>query len=176
MIWATVSSRSCFCWLYRGSPSSAAKNIVNLISFFTYLMMSMCRVVLCCWKRSFAMTNVFSWQNSVSLCHGSSGTPIMWILMQLMFSQRSLRISSFLFILYSVLCHWFPPFCLSSHICSSALVLLLMIPSSVFFISVIELLLYCLFFSSSKPLLNIYFLINYFNWRIITLKYIFYLI
>jgi len=35
MIWATVSSRSCFCWLYRGSPSSAAKNIINLISVLT---------------------------------------------------------------------------------------------------------------------------------------------
>ena len=32
MIWATVSSRSCFCWLYRASPSLAAKNIINLIS------------------------------------------------------------------------------------------------------------------------------------------------
>ena len=29
MIWATVSSRSCFCWLYRASPSLAAKNIIN---------------------------------------------------------------------------------------------------------------------------------------------------
>ena len=27
MIWATVSFRSCFCWLYRASPSLAAKNI-----------------------------------------------------------------------------------------------------------------------------------------------------
>ena len=32
MIWATVSSRSCFCWLYRASPFSAAKNIINLVS------------------------------------------------------------------------------------------------------------------------------------------------
>ena len=32
MIWATVSSRSCFCWLYRAFPSLAAKNIINLIS------------------------------------------------------------------------------------------------------------------------------------------------
>ena len=28
-IWATVSSRSCFCWLYRASPSLAAKNITS---------------------------------------------------------------------------------------------------------------------------------------------------
>ena len=32
MIWATVSSQSCFCWRYRASPSSAARNIINLIS------------------------------------------------------------------------------------------------------------------------------------------------
>ena len=35
MIWATVSSQSCFCWLCRASPSLAAKNIVNLISVST---------------------------------------------------------------------------------------------------------------------------------------------
>ena len=35
MIWATVSSQSYFCWLYRASPSSAAKNIINLISPLT---------------------------------------------------------------------------------------------------------------------------------------------
>ena len=35
MIWATVSSRTCFCWPYRASPSLAAKNITNLISVLT---------------------------------------------------------------------------------------------------------------------------------------------
>ena len=35
MIWATISSRSCFCWLYTASPSLAAKNIINLISVLT---------------------------------------------------------------------------------------------------------------------------------------------
>ena len=35
MIWATVSSWSCFCWLYRASPSLAAKNIIDLISVLT---------------------------------------------------------------------------------------------------------------------------------------------
>ena len=29
---------------------------------------------LCCWKRVFAMTSVFSWQNSVSLCLASFRT------------------------------------------------------------------------------------------------------
>ena len=35
MIWATVSSWSCFCWLYRASPSLAAKNIIDLILVLT---------------------------------------------------------------------------------------------------------------------------------------------
>ena len=35
MIWATVSSQFCFCWLYRASPSLTAKNITNLISLLT---------------------------------------------------------------------------------------------------------------------------------------------
>ena len=35
MIWATISSQSCFCWLYRASPSLAAENIINLISVLT---------------------------------------------------------------------------------------------------------------------------------------------
>ena len=35
MIWATVSSWSCFCWQYGASPSLAAKNIINLISVLT---------------------------------------------------------------------------------------------------------------------------------------------
>ena len=34
-IWATVSSMSCFHWLHRASPSSATKNIINLISVLT---------------------------------------------------------------------------------------------------------------------------------------------
>ena len=34
MIWAIVSL-SCFCWLYRVSPSLATKNIINLISVLT---------------------------------------------------------------------------------------------------------------------------------------------
>ena len=46
MIWATVSSLSCFCWLYRDSPSLGAKNIINLISV-DRLVMSMCRVFSC---------------------------------------------------------------------------------------------------------------------------------
>ena len=56
IIWATVSSQSCFCWLYRASPSSAAKKIINLISVLTiwwcpcvesYLVLLVCYGVCC---------------------------------------------------------------------------------------------------------------------------------
>jgi len=32
-------------------------------------------LLLCCWKRVFAMTRAFSWQNSISLCPASFCTP-----------------------------------------------------------------------------------------------------
>ena len=35
MVWATVSSWSCFWWLYRASPSLATENIINLIWVLT---------------------------------------------------------------------------------------------------------------------------------------------
>ena len=37
--------------------------------------MSMCSVLLCCWKKVFGMTSAFSWQNSISLCPASFCTP-----------------------------------------------------------------------------------------------------
>ena len=75
MIWATVSSWSCFCWLYRASPSLAAKNIINLISVLTISWCPCVESLLFCWKRVFAMTSVFSWQNSVSIRPASLCTP-----------------------------------------------------------------------------------------------------
>ena len=35
MIWVTISSQSCFCWLYKASLSLAVKNTINLISVLT---------------------------------------------------------------------------------------------------------------------------------------------
>ena len=71
MIWATVSSRSCFCWLYRDSPFLAAKNIINMISVLTIWWCP-------CVESSlvlFAITSAFSWQNSISLCPASFRIP-----------------------------------------------------------------------------------------------------
>ena len=48
----------------------------------------------------------------------SSGTPIILMLLHLMLSQRSLRLFSFLFILFSLICSAsvFPPFNLLAHL------------------------------------------------------------
>ena len=75
MIWAIVSSWSCFCRLYRASPSLAAKNRINLILVLTFWWCPCVESSLCCWKRVFAMTNAFSRQNSISLCPASFHTP-----------------------------------------------------------------------------------------------------
>ena len=83
--------------------------------------------------------------------YSPSGTPIMWIFAHLM-SQRSLRLSSVLFILFSIL---YSVAVIStilsskSFIHASASIILLWISSSVLFISV------CLFLSSCRSLVNI---------------------
>ena len=47
MIWATVRSWSYFFWLYRASPSLAAKNIINLDFSADHPVMALCRVFSC---------------------------------------------------------------------------------------------------------------------------------
>ena len=56
MIWATVSSQSCLCWLYRASPHSCLYIASLLLSCkeynqsdfsVVYLVMSMCRISSC---------------------------------------------------------------------------------------------------------------------------------
>ena len=84
--------------------------------------------------------------------YSPSGIPIMQLLVCLMLSQRSLRLSSFLFILFSIFCSVAGISTIlssRSFICSSASVILLWIPYSVLFIFA------CLFFSSSRSLVNI---------------------
>ena len=53
MIWAAVSSWSCFCWLYRASPSLAAKKTINLILVLT--------IRWCPCVESFPMSQLFAW-------------------------------------------------------------------------------------------------------------------
>ena len=71
MIWATVSSRSCFCWLYRASPSLAAKNMINLISMWTIWWCPCVKSSLVLLEEGVCHDHVFSWQNSVRLCPAS---------------------------------------------------------------------------------------------------------
>ena len=89
----------------------------------------------------------------------SSGTPIIRMLVHLILSQRSLRLSSSLFILFSVFCSVVViSTILSSRslIHSSASVILLLIPSREFLISFTVLfIIVCLLFSSSRSLLNV---------------------
>ena len=47
MIWATVRSRSCFCWLYTASLSLATKNVINFDFSIDHLLMSMYKIVSC---------------------------------------------------------------------------------------------------------------------------------
>ncbi|XP_049565758.1 uncharacterized protein LOC125964388 [Orcinus orca] len=89
----------------------------------------------------------------------SSGTPIIRMLVRLVLSQRSLRLSSVLFIAFSLFCSAVViSTILSSRslIRSSASVILLLIPSRVFLISFIVLfIVVCFIFSSSRSLLNV---------------------
>ena len=67
MIWATVSLPSCFCWLYRASPSLAAKNIIDLVLVLTIWWCPCVESSLVFLEDGVAMTSAFSWQNSISL-------------------------------------------------------------------------------------------------------------
>ena len=72
MIWATVSSCSCFSWWYKASSSSAAKKIINLISVLTILCCPCVEPSLVLLEESVCYD---SWQNSVRLCPASFCTP-----------------------------------------------------------------------------------------------------
>ena len=73
MIWATVSSRSCFCWLYRASPSLAAKNIISLISVLTIWWCPCAESSLVCNHRQ---ENVGSHQKKIPHVQGQRRSPI----------------------------------------------------------------------------------------------------
>ena len=66
MIRATVSSQSCFCWLYRASPSLAAKNIINLISVLTMWCPCVESSLVLCGKSCFSVQNILN--KTVSFC------------------------------------------------------------------------------------------------------------
>ena len=73
MIWATVSSKSCFCWLYIASPTSAAKVYsiwfryfffffqgIKLFDFsIDHVVMFMCRIITCVDERECLLWAVY---------------------------------------------------------------------------------------------------------------------
>ena len=75
MIWATVSSWSCFCWLYRTSPSLAAKNIINLILVLTNWWCPCAEYFLVLVEEGACYDQWVPLQNSISLCPASFCTP-----------------------------------------------------------------------------------------------------
>jgi len=96
----------------------------------------------------------------------SSRTPIMWMLVDLMLSQGLLGNLHFIFPVFCSAALISTVLSFTSFIHSSALLILLLIPYSVLFISV------CLFFSSCRSLVNIsYILSSVFlrSWLIITI-------
>ena len=73
MIWATVSFWSCFCWVYRASPSLATKNIISLISV---LAIWWCPCVeSCVVGRGCLLWPVCSLGKTISFCTASFWTP-----------------------------------------------------------------------------------------------------
>ena len=75
MIWAKVSSWSCFCWLYRTSPSLAAKNIINLISVLTIWWCPCIESSLVLLEEGVCYDQYIFLANSISLCPASFRIP-----------------------------------------------------------------------------------------------------
>ena len=68
MIWATVSCRSHFCWLYRASSPSAAKNIISLISV----------LIVCDGPEDYPANKQYNQGSDPSLCSCGGACHIMW--------------------------------------------------------------------------------------------------
>ena len=75
MIWAIVSSWSCFCWLYRVSPSLAAKNIINLISVLTFWWCPCVESSLVLLEEDVCYDQCVVLENSISVCPASFCIP-----------------------------------------------------------------------------------------------------
>ena len=75
MSWATVSSRSSFCWLYRTSASSTAKNIFNMIWGLTIWWYPCVESSLVLFEEGVCYDQCVVLENSVSLCSASFCTP-----------------------------------------------------------------------------------------------------
>ena len=113
-------------------------------------------------KFSTIISSKFFWCSFFS--SSSSGTPIIQILVHLILSQRSLRLFSVLFILFTLFCSSEVIFIIlssSSLICSPASEILLLIPSRVFFyINILS------FSFVQKFIQHYYFRISHHQWQL----------
>ena len=75
MTWVIVSSWSCFCRLYRASPSSTAKNVINLISILTIWWCPCVELSLVLLEEGVCYVQCVLLANSVSLCPSAFCTP-----------------------------------------------------------------------------------------------------
>ena len=75
IIWATVSSRFWFCWLFRVYPSLAAKSIISLISVLTIWWCPCVESSLVLLEEGVFYNQCILWQNSVSLVPASFCIP-----------------------------------------------------------------------------------------------------
>ena len=75
MIWATVSSWPCFCWLCRASPSLTAKNIISLILVLTIWWCPCVESSLVLLEEGVCCDQCVLLKNSISLCPDSFCTP-----------------------------------------------------------------------------------------------------
>ena len=73
MIWATVSTRSCFCCLYRATIFGYKEYILNDFSIDHVVMMSMCSLFSCFVGRGCLLWPVCSFGKTVTLCPAHIG-------------------------------------------------------------------------------------------------------
>ena len=109
-----------------------------------------------CWGK-FQLESLQKFSHTISFPLHSSETSMIWILVHLIWSQRSLRLCSALLILFTLFysSEVISTICLPAHwFHSSALDILILILSRVFLISIIVLFVsVCLFFNSSRSFL-----------------------
>ena len=68
IIWARVSSKFCFCWLFRASPSLAPKNIINLALVLTICWCPCVESHLGLLEKGICCDQCFLWHDSARLC------------------------------------------------------------------------------------------------------------
>ena len=106
MIWATVSSWSCFCWVYRATPFLSTKNIINLICISiidSYVAISMINVLLKVVLTEIAMNLYQTLEITVCWLRGCSS---LWGSRERRFSLYKRRCSRKMMHYLTAICYW----------------------------------------------------------------------